>query len=740
MFLSRFFKGLSVALSFALLLTLFSGPQAYAQSEDFECDCSDYEESYLEYKQALQIEEELYFQVLTDGSVPALLEYLSTNNLQVAYENFIMGKANLEDCQKRVEQNAEMCSETMFTEEVQTALMENNGRASLGEYKTVQQLMRFFIEDLSIPDHQAEFELMDDASMEANIKIVIDYLVKEHFLDAIKNRINVRKALRDAAIVFLKEKRFDFRDGDLTKEELTYLRENVGRTFLDSYDTYSKLYDFFLEDLREHADEAGEEYELAREYMLEQHNLMGASVLIKDALYRALQQFFQGLGINIPVLPVVPCPDCAAEQKAVNDKQAEINTKQTELSNAQLRQQAAVDALSQFEADFNAAIDASCEVVADYKAVNVVNGQAAGIIMGVHFYCKSEAEIESMLQKLKDFRASHEKKTTLEEDLKNANRDIANVRASIVVLQAQKVILDAVLTACKRRQKAVPNCPPAVAGVNQPSPANPNTGSTGGTRRGGRTGVDADVSVGVGGDASVDVETTFEYRPTAIDRVVDFRNGNKTRLRALHAKFNTKFDAFQDRVNTSGFSDYSRLDTSGREAVEYLTNRIPLFQGEDGGKSFGEANVLTRAVVAEILFRLATLGEIEYDLDVDGVVRPTDVPADIWFELSVKAAVKNGVFIPKNNKVRPGDNVNWAELVTILRRFYGLEAINPTESTFRNVSSTEWYTGEFETLVEAGILTRAEFALDKNPWEDLTKLQFARLLFNSLGDKASFLE
>lgn len=740
MFLSRFFKGLSLALSLALMMTMFNGSQAFAQS-DLECDCADYEQSYLEYKTAFQIEVALYEEVLAGADAPALLEYLSTNNLQTAYENFIMGKANLEDCQKRVEENAEMCNETTLTDAEKNSLMENVGRASLGEYKTIQQLMRFLMEDLSIPDHQAEFTLRSEASMEANIQIVVDYLVREHVLDSIRNNDNIRKALRDAAIEHLRGRGFDFKDGELSREELIFLKENTGRTFLDSYDTYDRLFDFFLEDLREHKDEVGEEFELAKEYMLEQHNLMEASEMIKDALHRALKQFLQGLGINVPVLPVIPCPDCAREQKAVNDKQTEINNKQTELNDAETRQGAAVDALSQFESDLTDAINNSCEEVADYKAVNVASGQAAGVIMGHHFHCKSELEIEDMLQKLKDFRDTHQKKAKLEDDLKKANGDVAAAKVALRVLNAQKTILEAALAACKRKQRAIPNCPAAAAGANQGG-ADAGADTTGGNTANGSdsTGPRGGATDGVSGGGADVVRSTFQYRPTAIEKVRDFRSTNVTRLRALHAKFNKKFDSIQDRVNTSGFSDYARVDQSGREAIEYLTNRIPLFKGEEGGKRFGEADILSRAVVAEILYRLAELGEIDYDIDISDVDRPEDVPAEVWFEKSVKAAIKNGVFIPQDNRVRPGDNVNWAELVTVLRRFYGLEAINPETSTFRNVSSTEWYTGEFETLVDAGILTRAEFALDKNPWENLTKLQFARLVYNSLGDKASFVE
>jgi hypothetical protein len=769
MFLSRFLKGLSVALSLALMLTLFNSPfnsqQAYAQSDDVECDCSDYEESYLEYKQALQIEEELYAQVLADGDGPALIAYLRTNNLQTALENFIMGKANLEDCQKRVEQNAEMCNETKLTDAEKTSLMENVGRASLGDNRTIQQLMRFLVEDLSIPDHQAEFRLMDGASMEANIKVVIDYLVREHVLDSIRNNENIMKALRDAAIEHLKGRGLDFRDGELTKEELTFLRENTGRTYLDSYDTYDRLFDFFLQDLNDHKFEVGEEYERARDYMLEEHNLMASSDLIKDALFRALKQYLQGLGINVAALPIVPCPDCAAEQKAVNDKQTEIDNKQTELNNAINRQGAAKDELKQFDQDLHDAIEDGCDDLNDgpadnndYKDVNLGNGEAAGILEGRHFHCRGEAEIDAMLRNLREFRNSHRKRSEIEQDLKDANRDIAVAKVDLIVLRAQKAILDAALAACKRKQKAVPNCPPVVAGGGNQgggatggdtTGATADTGTTGGGGGGstggstGSTATDGSSSTAEairGGGEEAPIRTTFQYRPTAIDKVVDFRNANRVRLRALHKQFNDKFDSIQNLVNTSGFSDYAKLDTRGRESIEYLTNRIPLFKGEDGGKRFGGSDVLTRAVVAEILYRLAELGGVDYSTDIAGVAQPSDVPADIWFEKSVKAAIKNGVFIPQDNKVRPGDEVNWAELVTILRRFYGLEAINPEVPTFRNVNADEWYTGEFETLVEAEILTRADFALDRAPWEKLTKLQFAQLIHNALGAKASFLE
>jgi hypothetical protein len=734
MFLSRFLKGLSLALSFALMLTIFSGSQAYAQSEDVECSCADYEQSYLEYKTAFQMEQGLFDQVVDANDPGALLEYLSTNNLQTAFENFIMGKSNLEDCQKRVEQNQEMCLETSLTETERGSLMENTGRASLGDYKTVEQLTRFFMEDLSIPDHQAEFTLMTGANMETNIQKVIDYLIQEHVLEALMNNENIKKALREAAMEHLKGRGFVQTGAELTKEELIYLKENTGRALLDSYDTYPKLEDFFLQDLKDHAEVVGEDFDAAEIYMKEQHNLGAAPDQIKNAMLRALKKYLEGLGIIVKVVPALPCPDCTKLERDVKAKQTELDNANTRLTNALTSQGAAVDALSQYETDLTNAINGSCEEVADYKAVNVTSGQASGIIMGHHFHCKSEAEIEDMLQKLKDFRSSHQKKAKLEEDLKNANRDIANAKRDIAKLTGELKRLQNALADCKRKQKVIPNCP-AAAPVNP----KPDTGAVAGNPS-------DESNIGSG----VDVEamrkelnipvSTFIYEPTAINKVVDFRNTNKARLRALHTKFNTKFDAIQNRVNTSGFSDYAKLDTRGRESVEYLTNRIPLFKGEEGGKRFGEDEILSRAVVAEILYRLAELGGVEYSTDIAGVAQPSDVPADVWFEKSVKAAIKNGVFIPQDNKVRPGDEVNWAELVTILRRFYGLEAINPEVPTFRNVNANEWYTGEFETLVEAEILTRADFALDNAPWKNLTKLEFAKVIHNALGAKASFLE
>lgn len=629
MFFSRFFKGLALSMGLAFLLGVITTQGALAQSE-VECDCADYETAFVEARQALQIEESLYAQVLVTKDVGALLEYLSTGNLETAYENFIMAKANLQGCEMRVEEAKELCSGTWLSDTERTLIDNASGRVSFYGAMTMEMLVDMILDDLAVPDHQAEIMVDSSLSFDENVQLVMEYMMNE----------------------------YGFAD------------------------------------------------------------LVGADLIIK-AMERAADLF-----VNVQVLVNDPaidkaCPDCSRLRAQVAAKKQELTAAQARLSDALTRQGAAVDALSQYDADLNTAISSSCKVVADYKLETVGNGQAAGIIMGVHFYCESEAQIETMLDNIEAFKRTHQKKTDLEETLRKANADVLVARKDVARLTGELKRLETALAECMKKKNALPECANAgdASGADREPLMERETGDT---------------------STELEVKTTFTYAPTAIATVVEYRQQNNERLRLLNEQFNQKFDSFQDRVNTSGFSDYTRLDTTARQAVEYLTNRIPLFQGEDGGKRFGEDEVLTRAVVAEILYRLAQLGEIDYDVDVETVDRPEDVSVGVWFDMSVRAAIKNGVFIPQNNKVRPGDNVNWAELVTILRRFFGLEAINPDEPSFRNVNANEWYTGEFETLVEAGVLTRGEFALDMHPWENLTKMQFTRLLFNALRNDASF--
>ena len=170
------------------------------------------------------------------------------------------------------------------------------------------------------------------------------------------------------------------------------------------------------------------------------------------------------------------------------------------------------------------------------------------------------------------------------------------------------------------------------------------------------------------------------------DGVMASVSTNEERIMAIRRDFSQRFTTVMDRVETNRFSDYQDLNDDQKEAVEFLTNRIPLFTGEDNGARFGKDALSVRAVVAEIFYRLAELGQLEnYDTDVSDVQRPADVPEGVWFEQSVLAAIKNGVFIPQNNRVRPADTVNWAELATIIRRFFLLNQVEVESSTYTNV-------------------------------------------------------
>lgn len=183
------------------------------------------------------------------------------------------------------------------------------------------------------------------------------------------------------------------------------------------------------------------------------------------------------------------------------------------------------------------------------------------------------------------------------------------------------------------------------------------------------------------------------------------------------------------------FRDLDDLPGFSQEAIYYLSDVIQLFEGEGTDGLFGSREPVLRAVVAEILLRLAERGALPgYQTTILSDVELKDVPLGVWFERAVRIAVQNGVFIPQSNRVRPGDSVNWAELVTILRRFFGLTAENADRTYFSQVEKGVWFTGEFNALRNVGIL----FYFDREPVNFPTKAEFAVLLNRSIGSASIF--
>lgn len=210
---------------------------------------------------------------------------------------------------------------------------------------------------------------------------------------------------------------------------------------------------------------------------------------------------------------------------------------------------------------------------------------------------------------------------------------------------------------------------------------------------------------------------------------------NMEQLELLTDLFDTQFSEEDARDLTSAMVDVQGISLHKLAAIEDFSNRIPLFSGESGGTRFGVDEPLLRAVVAEVLLRLAELGNLpDYQTNLSGVAELNDVEPGVWFEQSMKIAVQNGVFIPKAGKVRPADTVNWAELVTILRRFLGLKSLDTEEKLLINVEPGEWFTAEFFALYKLGVLPNISY----NPVDQPMKADFVELLYYAIGKASAF--
>ncbi len=104
---------------------------------------------------------------------------------------------------------------------------------------------------------------------------------------------------------------------------------------------------------------------------------------------------------------VVDCPDCSANATAVDDIEAELAEIEDEVAaknqeiadlNDQLQQDQA------FESDIEAAIaSANCETEEAFEDITIKSGQAAGVIYGVIYHCKNEADVEALIAALDAF-------------------------------------------------------------------------------------------------------------------------------------------------------------------------------------------------------------------------------------------------------------------------------------------------------------------------------------------------
>jgi hypothetical protein len=223
--------------------------------------------------------------------------------------------------------------------------------------------------------------------------------------------------------------------------------------------------------------------------------------------------------------------------------------------------------------------------------------------------------------------------------------------------------------------------------------------------------------------------------PVMAQRVV--RTVNLKQLESVYINFQEQARPDDSIIEESSFDDVSSLPLHMRLAVTYLSENVALFQGDGEGAEFGVREPVLRAVVAEILLRLAEMGSFpDYQTVELSGMELFDVPEGVWFERAVRIAVENEIFIPQDGYVRPADSVNWAEMVTLLRRFFGLAADDDAQGFYFWVPKGEWFTGEFAALRHVGIL----IDFKKKPSDLPQKIDFVLLLNRAVGSFSVFSE
>ena len=83
-----------------------------------------------------------------------------------------------------------------------------------------------------------------------------------------------------------------------------------------------------------------------------------------------------------------------------------------------------------------------------------------------------------------------------------------------------------------------------------------------------------------------------------------------------------------------------------------------------GDNKWGPEQVITRAEIATILWRIAGSEEVDYALDFE------DVEADMWYTEAIEWAVSEEVFYGYGNgKFGPNDQITREQMVTVMYRF-----------------------------------------------------------------------
>jgi len=570
--------------------------------------------------------------------------------------------------------------------EEKTYLETRGGMMMLDDIRDLETLENRFLETLRV--HKDEFEA---GQAESYLVRYYDLTgnIPPNIIDRIKNAVQRFSQIAHKG---------------LTPEVVVYLR-GLGSADFNQVSNEDQLVEIFANRLMRQYEaikaspSVNEDiFALGKEvgYLMGVYSMVEADVpeAVMAAIRQAIARVKNAMGGNMG--PQLPCPDCDDLKKRVRALEAQKEAKAEESRDL-------AEEFHDLKKQVNDALD---RVIEDSgcrpgQDVSGAASSATGLVYGRPFACDSNAKVSDMTNALNEFWRKHRdseldrKVKDVEERLKKVIEEVNDLTAKLN--EAKKALDD-----CIAKAKLIRECLRILGGL---------------------VGDDSN-------DSPIISSFTFQ-QPTDARLTTPFREVNSSRLISLSERFD---GVSEQQVDINRFADVRSKSERVKRAIRYLTNRVPLFQGNEGGESFGADERVLRAVIAETLKRLGSMGTIEgyVDPEIDFSRRLTDVEGGVWFEEAMRLAIDKGVFKPQNDSVRPADDLNWAELVTVIRRFAGLEPIVPNTDPFPSVPAGEWFSQEFFTLKEAGLLDDFE---DIDPIARPSKADLALIIHRLLSQQ-----
>ena len=112
-----------------------------------------------------------------------------------------------------------------------------------------------------------------------------------------------------------------------------------------------------------------------------------------------------------------------------------------------------------------------------------------------------------------------------------------------------------------------------------------------------------------------------------------------------------------------------------------------------------------------------------------------DVPAGHWAADEIQRCVEKGFFNGQSaTRFGLGEKMSRSAVAVVLCRFFGWENETPAEPTFSDVPADVWYAGAVEAAVRHGALTNSRGVFRPN--DPVTRQQLVTILFRYSGAEA----